>query len=73
MANNEQQCVQQGNTFAEAPCPHAGASGGCRTSQGGVQITTWYYADSTADDTKALCEGLARFAPSGVTIEFVLP
>jgi hypothetical protein len=73
VANNRQQCAEQGGTFALALCPHTGASGGCRTSQGAAQITTWYYADTTADDTRALCEGLARFAPNGVTIEFVSP
>ena len=73
VANNRQQCAQQGNTFALALCPHAGAVGGCRESQGGTQITTWYYADMTAEGTKSLCEGLAQFAPSGLTIEFVLP
>jgi len=73
VANNRQQCTQQGNAFALALCPHAGAAGGCRESQGGTQITTWYYADMTAEGTKSLCEGLAQFAPSGLTIEFVLP
>ena len=73
VADNRQQCTPQGNTFAFALCPHTGASGGCRESLGAVQITTWYYADTTAADTKALCEGLARFASNGVSIEFVLP
>jgi len=73
VANNRRQCMQPGSTFALALCPHVGASGGCRESYGAVQITTWYYDDTTADDTKALCDGLARLAPAGVTIEFVLP
>lgn len=73
VTNNRQQCTQQGNTFALALCPHAGAVGGCRESYGALQITTWYYADMTASGTQTLCEGLAQFAPSGVKIEFVLP
>ena len=73
VAGNRQQCMQPGNTFALALCSHAGASGGCRENFGAVQITTWYYADTTAADTKDLCDGLARVAPKGVTIDFVLP
>ena len=73
VADNRRQCVRQGNTSALTLCPHMGASGGCRQSESYVQMTTWYYDDTTAEDTKALCDEAARFAPSGVTIEFVLP
>ncbi len=73
VADNRKQCVQQGNTFAFGLCPHAGAGGGCRVSQGSQQITTWYYDGVTASDTKSLCDGLASFASGGVTITFVLP
>jgi hypothetical protein len=77
LANNRQQCATQGNTFASEPCPRAGALGGCRERVAGASIvlTTWYYADGngTADDIRMLCEGLARVAPAGLTIEFVSP
>jgi hypothetical protein len=75
LANNRQQCAAEGNTFFSAPCPHAGALGGCREVEGGLSLTTWYYDDgsSTASDIQSLCQGLASAAPSGLTITFVLP
>lgn len=41
--------------WAEAPCSHAGALGGCKMSTG---ITKWFYPGSkikTAEDAKAAC------------------
>jgi len=77
LANNRQQCATQGNTFAAEPCPRAGLLGGCREKPTGANIvlTTWYYADGsgTSDDIRMLCEGLARIAPAGLSIEFVRP
>jgi hypothetical protein len=77
LASNRQQCAAQGNTFAQEPCPHEGALGGCRettTGSTGV-LTNWYYADgySTAADIQSLCEGLAGVAPKVIKIEFVRP
>jgi hypothetical protein len=73
VANNREQCAQQGNTFSLTLCPRTGAAGGCRERHGDVAITTWYYSDATPSDIKMLCEGLAAFAPGGLTIEFVSP
>jgi len=78
-ASARQQCMGQGNTFAEAPCPREAALGGCREMVAGASlaVTTWYYADSsglgTSDDIRMLCEGLASVAPTSLTIQFVLP
>jgi hypothetical protein len=43
-------------TFAAAPCPRAGALGGCRLNAS-PSITFWYYAGGqyTADDVPAVC------------------
>lgn len=75
MNSARQQCTAQGNMFSSEPCPHTGALGGCRQTQGGIALTTWYYSDgySTASDIQSLCEGLAGVAPSGLMIQFVLP
>jgi hypothetical protein len=73
--NNRQKCAGEGATFTLAACPRTDALGGCRVQQGGVAITTWYYADksTTVDDIRHLCEGLAGNAPGGLTVEFVSP
>ena len=72
---NRQQCETEGNTFVLAPCPHAGALGGCRETTPAGVLTTWYYADGsgTASEIQMLCEGLASTAPSIIKIDFVTP
>ena len=75
LEKNRQQCETEGNTFVLAPCPHAGALGGCRETTSVGVLTTWYYADgnATASDIQMLCEGLAGTAPSIIKIDFVTP
>ena len=75
LEKNRQQCETENNTFVLAPCPHAGALGGCRETTSGGVLTTWYYADgnATASDIQMLCEGLAGTAPSIIKIDFVTP
>jgi hypothetical protein len=61
LAKNQQSCSAQGNQIAMEPCSHTNALGGCRVSQAGVTITTWYYATDSSDDSaqiKQLCAGL---------------
>ncbi|MEI9952988.1 MAG: hypothetical protein WDO74_29425 [Pseudomonadota bacterium] len=74
LEDNQRQCTAAHNTFARTACPHGGAVAGCRqTSSIGV-ISSWYYdRDISADDVRAICEGLAKLAPAGLKIEFVLP
>ena len=59
-ANNRQQCMAEGNTFAPEPCPRAGAVGGCRETPvgAGAVLTTWYYADSGATATTSRCSAM---------------
>jgi len=76
LANNRQQCAQQGNTFSFDPCPHANAVGGCRQTQGTLVLTDWYYRDGsvpTVSDIQTICAELASLAPPSLHVEFVLP
>jgi hypothetical protein len=77
VTNNRQQCVAQGNMFAQEPCPRAGALGGCRQTVAatGLVITDWYYANGglTTASVQMLCDGLASVAPSIITVDFVPP
>jgi hypothetical protein len=45
--------------FAQAPCSHDGAVGGCLSTVLGSSQTSWYYAASgiTADQVRQLCPG----------------
>ena len=54
-------------TFAQGPCSHTNALGGCRTTQQGRTVTGWYYA--TAGITQAQIQQLC--AQGGLT--FVAP
>ena len=77
LATNRQSCAAQGNMFAEEPCPHGGALGGCRytTTLSNVVVTNWYYANGglAAADVQAICDGLATGLPSVVQVQFVHP
>src|SRR5262249_12075815 len=56
--------------FADAPCSHEGALGGCRITSGGVTVTEWWYAfgdagvSGTSLDIRMLCANV----PGGVYI-----
>jgi hypothetical protein len=63
----DQQCRAQPDasgastgSFAQAPCSHVGAVGGCLTVAGGVSQAGWYYTVSgiTADQVRQLCAGI---------------
>ena len=46
--------------FAQAPCSHVGAIGGCLSTVAGMSQTGWYYAVSgiTAEMVQQLCAGI---------------
>lgn len=70
---NRQDCARQGGTFALGSCSRAGAVGGCRVSNGGQSVTTWYYGgdgSTTTADVQKICSGLASV---GAPVEFVPP
>ena len=54
-------------TFAQGPCSHTNALGGCRTTQQGRTVTGWYYATTgiTPAQIQQLCAqtGLTYVAP----------
>lgn len=46
-------------TYADGPCSHTNALGGCRMSANGVTATVWYYRPEGAGsspDIQALCK-----------------
>ena len=51
--------VQMSMTFADAPCSHVNAVGGCQVTQGGETVAIWYYQDPTnsmsTSDVQNLC------------------
>ena len=59
--------LSQHATFAAAPCPRAGALGGCRVVQNGMTIVAWYY--QMPGFTSAEIQQLCSFAG----LEFVPP
>lgn len=65
-------CEAASAVFALAPCPRAGALGGCRETLAIGTITDWYYEDGvlTANDVRMMCEEDARV---GFPIDFVAP
>lgn len=65
---NRAMCTGPNSQFANVPCTHQNALGGCRIHQGGVTITTWYYADTdfnSVADIQKIC--------SGIGLTFVTP
>ena len=72
---NRQKCESEKSTFAFAACERSNLAGGCRMQRGEVVITTWYYLDrqTTTEDARKTCEGLASVAQGGVAITFVPP
>ena len=58
--------LSQQAIFAQAPCPRAGALGGCRVTQSGMTIVAWYYqmGTFTSADIQMLCSSAgATFVP----------
>jgi hypothetical protein len=49
--------------YADAPCTHTGALGGCRVTSGGVTETVWYYSEPglTASTVQQLCAGTGTY------------
>jgi hypothetical protein len=52
-------------TYADAPCSHVGAIGGCQVSQNGVTMAIWYYQAPSggmqASDIKTMCSSMGTF------------
>jgi hypothetical protein len=73
--SNRAKCLSEGSAFALSACSRQGLAGGCRVSQGGESVTTWYYLDqnTTTDSVKQVCAGLSGVAQGAVTVEFVPP
>jgi hypothetical protein len=72
-AENQSNCSASAGTFAFAPCPRAGALGGCRYAVPGVgTITDWSYEDgfTTVDQVRMMCE---QEAVPGFPVRFVAP
>lgn len=72
LANNQSNCAASNWTFLFAPCPRAGALGGCRESVPGVAITNWFYDDGTmtVSDVQMTCRDEAN---AGLPVQFVSP
>jgi hypothetical protein len=73
LANNQSNCSASGGTFAFAPCPRAGALGGCRETIPTVgSITDWSYEDgvTTVEEVRMQCEHEASL---GFPVTFVAP
>jgi len=72
LANNQHNCALSHWTFSFAPCPRAGALGGCRETIPAGAITSWYYEGGgmTVDEIRMMCEDAAR---AGLPIQFVSP
>lgn len=69
LANNQANCAAAHWLFALAPCPRAGALGGCRETLAGSTITSWQYT-GTVSEIQMSC---AQAASGGLPIQFVSP
>jgi len=57
-ASNSDAGIQVVATFANGPCSHVDALGGCRFTANGASVTEWYYSgtgNQTSADIQAMC------------------